>query len=313
MNDSERTIILVTGATGTMGSEVVKQLVSSFSSSPSSSSSGQSVVIRAAVHSQNKADKLRQYGGGETAVEIVNMDYNKPETIAAALNKVGKLFLLTLPSLNMADISSEIVREAKKNGVQHIVKLSVFGADAEPGIIIGRLHRQEEKIIEESGITYTFLRSSAFMQNFVNYYNYTIKTQNAIYLPAGEGKVSFVDARDVAAVAAKLLTENNGRNQHENKVYVVTGSEALSYSQVAEIISKEIGRKISYIDTPEEDTRKAMKSGGREDWLIDAILEEFYKTRVGNRSETTRTVEQIIGRKPTSFTQFVRDYANSFN
>jgi uncharacterized protein YbjT (DUF2867 family) len=308
MNDSERTIILVTGATGTMGSEVVKQLVSSFSSS----SSGQSVVIRAAVHSQNKADKLRQYGG-ETAVEIVNMDYNKPETIAAALNKVGKLFLLTLPSLNMTDISSKVVREAKKNGVQYIVKLSVFGADAEPGIIIGRLHRQEEKIIEESGITYTFLRSSAFMQNFVNYYNYTIKTQNAIYLPAGEGKVSFVDARDVAAVAAKLLTENNGGNQHESKVYVVTGSEALSYSQVAEIISKEIGRKISYIDTPEEDTRKAMKSVGREDWLIDAILEEFYNTRVGNRSETTRTVEQIIGRKPTSFTQFVRDYANSFN
>jgi uncharacterized protein YbjT (DUF2867 family) len=157
MYDVRRTI-LVTGATGNAGSEVVKQLVSSFSSS-----SGQG-VIRAAVHSQNKADKFRQYG--ET-VEIVNMDYDKPETIAAALNKVGKLFLLTLPSLNMTDISSKVVREAKKNGVQHIVKLSVFGADAEPGIIIGRLHRQEEKIIEESGITYTFLRSSAFMQNFL--------------------------------------------------------------------------------------------------------------------------------------------------
>ena len=305
MNDVGRTI-LVTGATGNVGSEVVKQLVSSFSSS----SSGQSVIRAAAVHSQNKADKFRQYG--ET-VEIVNMDYNKPETIAAALNNVGKLFLLTLPSLNMTDISSKVVREAKKNGVQHIVKLSVFGADAEPGIIIGRLHGQEERIIEESGMTCTFLRSSAFMQNFVNYFGYTIKAQNAIYLPAGEGKVSFVDARDVAAVAAKLLTKNNGRSQHENKVYVITGPEALSYSQVAEIISKEIGRKISYIDTAEEDTRKVMKSMGREDWLIDAILEEFYNARVGNRSKTTNTVEQIIGRKLTSFAQFVRDYANSFN
>jgi uncharacterized protein YbjT (DUF2867 family) len=304
MNDVGRTI-LVTGATGTVGSEVVKQLASS-----SSYSSGQS-IIRAAVHSKNKVDKFSQYGS--EIFEIVNMDYNKPETIAAALDKVGKLFLLTLPSLNMTDISSKVVREAKKNGVQRIVKLSVFGADAEPGIIIGRLHRQEEKIIEESGITYTFLRSSAFMQNFVNYYGYTIKTQNAIYLPAGEGKVSFVDARDVAAVAAKLLTENNGRSRHDKKAYVVTGSEALSYSQVAEIISKEIGRKISYIDTSEEDARKSMKSMGREDWLIDAILEEFYNTRVGNRSETTNIVEQIIGRKPTSFAQFVRDYANSFN
>jgi uncharacterized protein YbjT (DUF2867 family) len=117
MNDVGRTI-LVTGSTGNVGSEVVKQLVSSFSSSSSYQS-----VIRAAVHSQNKADKFRQYG---KKVEIVNMDYNKPETIAAALNKVGKLFLLMLPSLDMTDISSKVVREAKKNGVQYIVKLSVF-------------------------------------------------------------------------------------------------------------------------------------------------------------------------------------------
>ncbi len=308
MNDKVRRAILITGATGTVGSEVVKQLVSSF---PSSSSSGQSVIIRAGVHSQSKADKFRQYG--ET-VEIVNMDYNQPDTIAAALNKVGKLFLLTLPSLNMTDISSKVIREAKKNEVQHIVKLSVFGADAEPGILIGRLHRQEEKIIEESGIAYTFLRSNAFMQNFVNYFGYNIKAQNAIYLPAGEGKVSFVDARDVAAVAAKLLlTKNNRITQNENKAYVITGPEALSYSQVTEIISEEIGRKISFVDTEEEDARKVMESMSMEDWLIDAILEDFYNTKVGNRSKTTNTVEQIIGRKPTSFAQFVRDYANYFN
>jgi uncharacterized protein YbjT (DUF2867 family) len=303
MNDIGRRI-LVTGATGTVGSEVVKQLVSSFTSSSSLDQS----VIRAAVHSQNKADKFSQYG---EIVETVDMDYNKPETIEAALHKVDKLFLLALPSLNMTDISSKVIREAKKNGVQSIVKLSVFGADAEPGIIIGRLHRQEEKIIEESGIPYTFLRSSAFMQNFVNYFGYNIKAQNAIYLPAGEGKVSFVDARDVAAAAAKLLSENN--RKHDNKAYVITGPEALSYSQVTEIISKEIGRKISYIDTEEEDARKAMESMGVEDWLIDAILEDFYNTKVGNRSKTTNAVEQILGRKPTSFAQFVRDYANSFN
>src|SRR3712207_1354295 len=136
MNDLGRTI-LITGATGTVGSEVVKQLVSSWS--PSSSSSPDQSIIRAAVHSQNNADKLRQYG--ET-VEIVHMDYNKPETISAALHKVGKLFLLTLPSLlNMADISSKVVSEAKKNDVKYIVKLSVFGADAEPGITI----RSEER------------------------------------------------------------------------------------------------------------------------------------------------------------------------
>ena len=121
------------------------------------------------------------------------------------------------------------------------------------------------------------------MQNFVNYYGYTINTQNAIYLPAGEGKVSFVAARDVAAVAAKLLTteNNNGKSQHENKAYAITGPDALSYSQAAEIISREVGSNISYIDTPKEDTRKAINNMGMEDWLIDAIFEEFYNTRVG--------------------------------
>jgi uncharacterized protein YbjT (DUF2867 family) len=140
---------------------------------------------------------------------------------------------------------------------------------------------------------------------------YTIKAQNAIYLPAGEGKVRFVDVRDVAAVAAKLLlSENNSTTQHENKAYVVTGSEPLSYSQVTEIISEGTGKKISYVDT-EEDARKAMESMGIKDWLIDAILEEeFYNSKVGNRSTTTNTVEEIVGRKPASFAQFVRDYAN---
>ena len=142
------------------------------------------------------------------------------------------------------------------------------------------------------------------MQNFVNYFGYNIKAQNAIYLPAGEGKVSFVDARDVAAVAAKLLSENN--RKHDNKAYVITGPEALSYSQVTEIISNEIGKKISYIDTEEEDARKAMESMGIEDWLIDAILEDFYNTKVGNRSKITNIVEQILRRKPSSFAQFVR-------
>jgi uncharacterized protein YbjT (DUF2867 family) len=196
-----------------------------------------------------------------------------------------------------------------------MVKLSVMAADVEPGTIIGRLHRQEEKIIEESGITYAFLRSGAFMQNFINFFGQTIKNQNAFYLPAGDGKVSFVDVRDIAAVVAKLLTKNNGNRgqQHENKAYDITGPEALSYSQAAEIISKEIGKKISYVDIPEEDARKAMKGIGMEDWLIDAIMELYNIIKAGYASQTTNTVEQIIGRKPTSFAQFVRDYSNSFN
>lgn len=304
---NNETMILVTGASGTVGSEVVKQLTS-----PSSLSSDSR--IRAAIRSKNKADKLRDEN---KIVEIVNMDYDKQETIVDALNGVDKLFLLTLPTPNMTEIASGLIKEAKKNDVKHIVKLSVIDVDAEPGIMITRLHRQEEKIIEESGIPYTFLRAGAFMQNFINFFGQTIKTQNAIYIPAGDGKVSFVDVRDIAAIATEILSaKNNGtksKQQYENKKYDITGNEAISYSQSAEILSNILGRRISYVNVSEEDARKAMKNTGMEDWLVDALMEIYNIIRSGYASQTTATIEQITRRKPITFEQFVRDYASFFN
>lgn len=298
--NNKRTI-LVTGATGTVGSEVVKQLLAS----PSSR-----YDIRAAIHSKKGADKIRRYQG----IETVEIDYDKPDTLATAFKGVEKLFLLTVPKPDMEDISFNVVKEAKKNCVSYIVKLSAEVADAELGTIIGRLHRREEKIIEESGIPYTFLRPTSFMQNIVNFFGHTIKTQNAFYLPLRNGKVSFVDVRDVATVAvAVLLTENNEtRQQYVNKVYHITGQEALSCSQAAEILSKVIGRKISYIDIPEEGARKGMRVMGMEDWFIDAMIELYNIIRAGYASQTTTVVEKITGRKPISFEQFVRDYTSSF-
>ena len=148
MNNHQEKIILVIGATGTVGSEVVKQLTAI------SSSSGHK--IRAAVHSKNESDQLRQFDSKR--VEIVNLDYTKPETVAYALNSVDKIFLQTLPIPNVTDISSNFVNEAKKNGVKYIVKLSAMGAGSESESTILQLHKEEEKIIEDSGIPYTFLR-----------------------------------------------------------------------------------------------------------------------------------------------------------
>jgi uncharacterized protein YbjT (DUF2867 family) len=304
-NNRETTTILVTGSTGTVGSEVVKRLASVVSSS-----SGDNISIRAAVHSQNKADPLKQFDN--KGVEIVDLDYTKPETLAGALNKVDKIFLQTLPVPDITDITSNLVKEAKKNDVKHIVKLSAMGADSEPRSTILRLHGKEEKIIEESGIPYTFLRPPAFMQNFITQFGNTIRTQNAFYVPAGDAKMSFVDTRDIAAIAARILTNNNnngGSQRHVNKAYDITGSDALSYGQVAEILSSKVGKKISYIDVTEEDARKGMKQMGADDWFIDIMLELFRIIRAGYGSQTTAAVENIIGRKPISFAQFAKDYA----
>ena len=144
--------ILVTGATGTVGSEVVKQLLS-----VKGERQEEEMIIKAAARSANDST-FRNLG-----VQTVELDYNKPDTLTAAFKDVDKLFLLTPFQYNMVDLASNLVNVAKNAGVKYIVKQSVLGADAEPAITPSRLHRQAEDIAEESGIPFTFLRQNFFM------------------------------------------------------------------------------------------------------------------------------------------------------
>ena len=173
-----------------------------------------------------------------------------------------------------------------------------------------RLHRQEEKIIENSGIPYTFLRPNAFMQNFVNFYGHIIKAQNAFYLPTGNGKVSFADVRDIAAVAVQALTKNGSR--HVNKVYEITGQEALSYYQAAEILSNATGKKIDYVNISDEEARGAMKEVGLNDWLINHQSDLYTYFRKGYASHISSAIEEVTGKKPITFAQFAKDYTEAF-
>jgi len=291
--------ILVTGATGTVGSEVVKQL----------SQRKENISIRAAIHTQNKADTLKQIVADNKRTELIDFDYNVPVSVQKAIDNVDKIFLVTTPSPNSSDMVSYFAKEAKRKDIKHIVKLSVMNADAQPGYAMGRLLRQEEKIIEEYQIPYTFLRPTTFMQNFINYFGYTIKNQNAFYFHGGDVPISFVDARDIASVATNILSLTEDQHAFIIKSINVTGSESLSYSQAAEILSKEIGRTITYLDVSENDARNGMKQNGMSDWLIDIIMDSLnYIIRGEYGSQTSEAIEQIIGRKPTVFVQFVRDY-----
>jgi len=286
-------IILVTGATGNVGSEVVKQL------------SAKGANVRACVHTLSKADMIKGPG-----VEIVEVEYNKPETVKAAFEGGGKLFLVTTPLIdNMLEKTAQLVAEAKKAGVKHIVKLSnrdLF-TDEEAKIPPIGWHRQEEKIIEESGIPYTFVRPAGFMQNFFMH-GETIKAQNAIYTATGEGKEGFIDTSDIAAVAVEALT---GEGQ-EGNIYEITGPESLSYDQAAEIFSKVLGRKISHMKMSEEDARKGFEGAGWPDWLLHAYLLGARITREGRVEALTSTVEEVTGKKPRTFEQFAREYAEAF-
>jgi uncharacterized protein YbjT (DUF2867 family) len=289
--------ILVMGATGTLGGEVVKQL----------SSSTPAVNIKAGVHSAQNVNKVKD---GDK-VEVVLIDYNKPETLKEALSQVDKLFLLTPDVPNAHELASKLVIEAKKAGIRHIVKQSVMGADLEADVGTFRLHRQAEEIIEQSGIPFTFLRPNEFMQNFINFHSHFIKNNNAFYLPLEDAKVSLVDVRDIAAVAVKSLTEDTS-DKHNNKTYLITGPEALSYYQAAEILSSATDKKISYVNISEEEARGAMKEMGMSDWLINTISELNDYFRKGNASQVSSAVEEVTGKKPISFSQFAKDYAEAF-
>jgi uncharacterized protein YbjT (DUF2867 family) len=289
--------ILVMGATGTLGGEVVKQL----------SSSTPAVNIKAGVHSAQNVNKVKD---GDK-VEVVLIDYNKPETLKEALSQVDKLFLLTPDVPNAHELASNLVIEAKKAGIRHIVKQSVMGADLEADVGTFRLHRQAEEIIEQSGIPFTFLRPNEFMQNFINFHSHFIKNNNAFYLPLEDAKVSLVDVRDIAAVAVKSLTEDRS-DKHNNNTYLITGPEALSYYQAAEILSSATDKKISYVNISEEEARGAMKEMGMSDWLINTISELHDYFRKGNASQVSSAVEEVTGKKPISFSQFAKDYAEAF-
>lgn len=290
--------ILVTGATGTVGSEVINQL----------SGAAADVNIRAAAHSIENLKKIVK----SDIVEPVEMDYDKPDSLKDALKDVDRVFLLTPFQSDMVELSSNFLKEIENAGnIKHIVKLSVMGADSEPGIIGSRLHRQVEKMMEDTGIPFTFLRPNFFMQNFVNFFSQSIKEQGAFYLPAGDGRVSFVDVRDIASVAVQTLTKNNvGR--HNGKAYNITGPEAISYGDVARILSDQLGKKISYVDISEDAARKGMKESGWDDWTINYMMELFNIIRMGYLSQVSSVIEEVTEKRAISFNQFAKDYSSAF-
>lgn len=280
-------MILITGASGNVGKEVLKQIAAS------------GAKVRAAFQTVSKA------AAAPSGVEIVTMDYNEPSTIQASLKGVERVFLVGPPTANLPALERKAIDEIKQSGVRHVVNLSAMGGrDA----IVPRQHADSEDYIKSSGVAYTFLRPNGFMQNFVTYNGATINSQNAFYGSQGDGQVSHIDLRDIAAVAVKTLTEDG----HEGKAYTLTGPEALGNARVAEILSDDTGREIKYVDLPPEQFKQALLGAGLPEWSVDALndLQQFY--RRGGASAVTDDVQKLLRRKPISFEQFSRDYAQAF-
>lgn len=214
--------ILVLGALGNVGAEVVKAV------------QARGAAIRAGDLSPEKV--RRQFGPGTQAVAF---DFHKPETFEPAFQGVTHAFIMRPPQIsNIRKFILPALEVAKSAGVRHLVFLSLIGIEQNRRVP----HFQVEQWMLHSGLDYTFLRCSFFMQNLNTTHRAEIRERDEIYVPVGSARTSFLDVRDIGAVAALALTQPG----HENKAYDLTGGEALDYFQVADMFSAVLGRKITY-------------------------------------------------------------------
>ncbi|MDA9406182.1 SDR family oxidoreductase [Bradyrhizobium sp. CCBAU 45384] len=282
--------ILVIGATGTTGKELAKILAKG------------GHKTRATVRSTSNKRALQAL-----EVELVQADLNDVGSLEKAMDGIQKVYFATPLVPNMAELSSSIITAAKSAGVKHLVKLSGGGADSDLDTM-AKWHRAVEREIEQSGIAHTFLRSNSFMQNFSNFNSHTIRDHGAFYGPHGDGKTAYVDARDIAKVAYQVLTEDG----HENKAYYLSGPEALSGAEVADILSAATGKAIRYIDVPVEAARASMLGAGMPAVIVEGLLEHYRTMKLGFTARVSSSVEEITGRKATHFAAFAQEEREVF-
>lgn len=281
-------MICITGAGGTVGSEVVKQLELA------------KVPFRVAYFSKEKVEAALAQG-----LEAVIIDYNRPETLRAAFQGCDKLFLLGPNALNQTQLELNAVEAAKAVGVRYIVKQSVMGAEGE-AFSLALVHRPVEKAIESSGMAWTFLRPNSFMQNVVTFMAETIKAEAAFYSASDEAKIAHVDVRDIAAVAVKALTEPT----HAGQAYTLTGPEAITYDELANELSKVLGRSISHISLSPSDLKHGMLAEGMPEAIADRMLDLERYYREDQASLITNDIKHVTGHDPRRFAQYTRDCAS---
>jgi len=277
--------ILVTGATGTVGREVVRQLLDD------------GHRVRALVRDSHKAHQF-----GETA-EVVLGDLEKPETLAAAFSGIRKVFVLSVGP-RLATMEANAFEAARAAGVEHIVKLSGrhVGADFMAATPLASWHAQSEQRLQSSGLSWTILRPGSFASNFLMWLD---REQSTVALPVGDGKDTFIDPRDIAAVAVALLTTSG----HDGAIYEITGPEWLTLGQATHKISEATGKPVTYTNIPEQVMLQAMVAQGIPTALAESMLSFFSGVKAGKIYSPTHTVEEVLGRPPRSFDDWAHNNA----
>jgi uncharacterized protein YbjT (DUF2867 family) len=282
-------MILVTGASGTVGKAVLAEVARS------------GEKHRAMYRS--KEDAAKAPAGTETVIA----DFSDKASLAPAFSDVESVYLVCSPIPDLVQLEGNVIEACVSAGVSRIVLNSALGAGDYPKSFPS-WHRKVEDKLKASKVAHCILRPNSFMQNILAFYAPSIRAQGAFYAAMGNARTSHIDVRDVAAVAAKAL---QGRD-HDGKIYELNGPEALTCAEVAEKISRRAGVAAQFVDIPVEAHRKAMLDQGMPEWQVTALLDLQAYYTAGKCGTVDSLLQELLGRSPNSMDQFLREFAGEF-
>ena len=278
--------IAITGATGQLGNLVIEQLLQL--------TAAQNIV--ALVRKIDKAEHFKVQG-----IEPREFDYDRPETLVPALSGIDKLLLISANEIGRRTPQHQAVIDAAKvAGVPYLAYTSLLRADTSP-LGLAQEHRETEKLIQDSGLRYTFLRNNWYSENYLAGVAHTIEIRT-LFGAAQDGRISSASRIDYAEAAAKVLTSTS----HENKTYELAGSESFSLSDLATFIGQAVNKDIIYQNLSAEEYTQGLTQAGLPAGLVDVIVDADIQTIQGAMYSDSQDLEQLIGRKTTNIQDAIK-------
>jgi uncharacterized protein YbjT (DUF2867 family) len=282
-------MILVIGGRSKIGSALIEELVA------------RGETVRALVRSGEGA------GSFPSGVEAVSGDLADRESLRAAIAGVERLFLLCGPIEDAVELNRNAIDVAAEAGVRLLVRSSIIGSDPKSPATFVRDHGACDEYLHQSGVPHALVRPNLFLQNVSENTIPSLDADGNFYGNAGDARISMVDTRDVAAVAARVLTEPG----HEGNAHDVTGPEALSYNDIADKVSAALGRTVTYVDVPDDAVRGALEGLGLPPWLAGALVDLYQDYRRsgtdGYAAQVTDTIQRLTGRAPRTLEQLLAE------
>jgi len=284
-------MILITGASGTVGKEVLAE------------------VLKTGKPAKAMYRNTEDAKGAPQGVTTVFADFANKDSLKQAFQGIDTLYLVCSPIPQLVELESNVIDVCKALGVRHIVLNSALGAEDYPKSFPS-WHRKVEDKLKSSGLGYTILRPNGFLQNIGTYNAPSIRAQGAFYAAMGNAKVSLIDVRDIAVIAAKALANPAA---YSGKTIELNGPEALSYTEIAQHIANVVGRPVQFVDIPETAQRRAMEDLGMPAWQVDALLDlQRYYTVEGKGAEVIPPLADLLGRAPITLDQYLNENKDIF-